>query len=48
MKTQTADLSAATPWARFDQIMNSKNIKPVVKKHLLTKVVFLTKRPILY
>lgn len=29
MKTQTADLSVATPWARFDQIMNSKNIKAV-------------------
>jgi peptide/nickel transport system substrate-binding protein len=29
MKTQTADLSAATPWTRFDQVMNSKNTKPV-------------------
>lgn len=29
MKTQTADLSAATPWARFDQVMNGKNLKPV-------------------
>ena len=29
MKTQTADLSAATPWTRFDQVMDSRNIKPV-------------------
>ena len=29
MKTQTADLSAATPWTRFDQVMNSKSTKPV-------------------
>lgn len=29
MKTQTADLSVATPWTRFDQIMNSKNVKAV-------------------
>lgn len=29
MKTQTADLSAATPWSRFDQVMSSRNIKPV-------------------
>ncbi|MBQ1823668.1 MAG: ABC transporter substrate-binding protein [Fibrobacter sp.] len=29
MKTQTAELSAATPWARFDQIMGSNGgIKP--------------------
>lgn len=29
LKTQTADLSAATPWTRFDQVMCSKNAKPV-------------------
>ena len=29
MKTQTADLSAATPWFRFDQVMNGRNFKPV-------------------
>lgn len=29
IKTQTADLSAATPWTRFDQVMNSKSTKPV-------------------
>lgn len=29
MKTQTADLSAATPWTRFEQVMNGKNVKPV-------------------
>ena len=29
MKTQTADLSAATPWTRFDQVMYSKSAKPV-------------------
>lgn len=29
MKTQTAELSAATPWARFDQVMGSIGAKPV-------------------
>lgn len=29
MKTQTADLSAATPWGRFNQVMSSKDFKPV-------------------
>lgn len=29
MKTQTAELSAATPWTRFDQVMGSVALKPV-------------------
>ena len=29
MKTQTADLSAATPWTRFNQVMSGKDAKPV-------------------
>lgn len=29
MKTQTAELSAASPWSRFDQIMGSGTIKPI-------------------
>ncbi|MCF0215877.1 MAG: ABC transporter substrate-binding protein [Fibrobacteraceae bacterium] len=29
MKTQTAELSAATPWTRFDQIMSDVSMKPV-------------------
>ena len=29
MKTQTAELSAATPWTRFDQVMGSVSLKPV-------------------
>lgn len=29
MKTQTADLSRATPWMRFNQVMYSKSSKPV-------------------
>ncbi len=29
MKTQTADLSAATPWIRFDQVMNSIGNPPL-------------------
>ena len=28
MKTQTAELSAATPWTRFDQVMGSVSYKP--------------------
>lgn len=29
MKTQTAELSAATPWSRFDQVMGKLGYKPV-------------------
>lgn len=29
MKTQTAELSAATPWTRFDQVMGNVSLKPV-------------------
>ena len=29
MKTQTAELSAATPWTRFDQVMGHVGLKPV-------------------
>lgn len=29
MKTQTAELSAATPWSRFDQVMGGVSYKPV-------------------
>ena len=29
MKTQTAELSAATPWTRFDQVMGHVALKPV-------------------
>ncbi|WP_458451399.1 ABC transporter substrate-binding protein [Fibrobacter sp.] len=29
MKTQTAELSAATPWTRFDQVMGNVALKPV-------------------
>ena len=29
MKTQTAELSAATPWTRFSQIMGPIGLKPV-------------------
>lgn len=29
MKTQTAEMSAASPWNRFDQIMGSVSYKPV-------------------
>lgn len=29
MKTQTAELSAATPWNRFEQVMGSSSYKPV-------------------
>lgn len=29
MKTQTAELSAATPWTRFDQVMGSVSLRPV-------------------
>lgn len=29
MKTQTAEISAATPWTRFDQIMGMVSYKPV-------------------
>ena len=28
MKTQTAELSAATPWSRFDQVMGAVSFKP--------------------
>ncbi|MCQ2062695.1 MAG: ABC transporter substrate-binding protein [Fibrobacter sp.] len=29
MKTQTTEISAATPWARFDQVMGSVSYRPV-------------------
>ena len=29
MKTQTAELSAASPWNRFDQVMSSVSLKPI-------------------
>ena len=29
MKTQTAELSAASPWNRFEQVMGSETIKPI-------------------
>ena len=29
MKTQTAALSPSTPWTRFNQVMNSKNLKKI-------------------